>query len=277
MLTMSFCLVIIGNVKGYTFNTKYKIILLKSSRRRKNKMKKSIIAAGAASVALAAMPIVGAFATVSSYGQITDKIQTTVGESCTMSADDGGTGFGITVPGDSTAVPPVAAIYGTTVTLTKSGNDLSPGEVSDQGTGTPLTITCNSADGWNFNAQATVLTNDKGYTIPVGQYVSAADHAEDSSLAETTTSVWSARFSLSGTSTGAQLVTGADAFKSTPITTTSQTVVAENTETSHGADPATADAVSGAIVTPYYMVFVDSAQEQGTYVGTITYTLTYGS
>lgn len=43
-------------------------------------MKKSIIAAGAASVALAAMPIVGAMAV-----NFTDVIKTTVGETCTFS------------------------------------------------------------------------------------------------------------------------------------------------------------------------------------------------
>ena len=45
-------------------------------------MKKSIIAAGAASVALAAMPIVSTFAT---GGPFTDVIQTTIGDSCTFS------------------------------------------------------------------------------------------------------------------------------------------------------------------------------------------------
>ena len=43
-------------------------------------MKKSIIAAGAASVALAAMPIVGAFAATS----VTDNITLSVGDACTM-------------------------------------------------------------------------------------------------------------------------------------------------------------------------------------------------
>ena len=44
-------------------------------------MKKSIIAAGAASVALAAMPIVGAFAV---NGPFTDIIQTTIADDCTF-------------------------------------------------------------------------------------------------------------------------------------------------------------------------------------------------
>ena len=47
-------------------------------------MKKSLIAAGAASVALAAMPIVGAFA--ASNADVTDTINLTVGSGCTITS-----------------------------------------------------------------------------------------------------------------------------------------------------------------------------------------------
>ena len=47
-------------------------------------MKKSIIAASAASVALAAMPVVGAFAAASDITQAQDTLNITVGSSCTF-------------------------------------------------------------------------------------------------------------------------------------------------------------------------------------------------
>ena len=48
-------------------------------------MKKSIIAAGAASVALAAMPIVGVFATETAQGNVSDEINATVTSGCSVS------------------------------------------------------------------------------------------------------------------------------------------------------------------------------------------------
>lgn len=98
-------------------------------------MKKSIIAAGAASVALAAMPIVGVFATDANQ-QATDTIQVTVDASCTFSAGSG------------------------TATYTASGTNTS-GQVSPSLSSSNVhnfTVFCNDNDGYAVTAVATALT-----------------------------------------------------------------------------------------------------------------------
>ena len=114
-------------------------------------MKKSIIAAGAASVALAAMPIVGAFAAANLSS--TETINATVGGGCTI------TGVGDT-PGATTASTNIG--------------DVAVNTVSDATAGKPIAITCNS-DNWKItavgageNGLATALSQSTTVSIPTG-------------------------------------------------------------------------------------------------------------
>ena len=214
-------------------------------------MKKSIIAAGAASVALAAMPIVGAFA--ATYETITDKVTLSVSESCTMTEG----AVVETVP--ETSADAGDAKYGTIVPL----GTITPGNASSNGTGTPMTITCNSNDGWVLNAAATAMNSlTGGYSIPFGQYDSASQ----------TDSVWSAKVAIDASHAAqAQYDNGSDAYDTITGVGTGATVVVKNAVTGTAPDtkPIAAD---GVVVTPYYIAFADSEQEEGAYTGYITYT-----
>ncbi len=74
-------------------------------------MKKSLIAAGAASVALAAMPVLGVFAT--GVQQVQDTIQITVDASCTFTDEGSASPTGATYSGNGS--------NGESVTLSNSG------------------------------------------------------------------------------------------------------------------------------------------------------------
>lgn len=116
-------------------------------------MKKSIIAAGAASVALAAMPIVGVFA--DSTGYVVDNITATITDGCTISRASVPTGGEVANFARGVAFSVVA---GTSVT--------------DQASPT-VTLTC-SASGWNVTAKgtgangATLLYKDTTDSIQAG-------------------------------------------------------------------------------------------------------------
>lgn len=206
-------------------------------------MKKSIIAAGAASVALAAMPIVGAFATLAEYSSITDKITLTVSKTCKMEAD---------ADLATTVADPLAK--GTLVPL----GTIAAGAAATAQSGTAMTITCNSASGWTLTATPTNMTTTDGYTIPFGTYTAGTQ----------ATSVWSAQVAITNNSDNHVVVdNSADAYATTAITT-SGGVVAKNAADASDRPLATA----GAVVTPSYIAYADSTQEAGNYTATIVYT-----
>ena len=86
-------------------------------------MKKSIIAAGATSVALAAMPIVGAFATT--FGTVDDTVNVTVSNGCTVSS--------------------------VSVSRTVSVPSMNAGAAAQTADGQAISLTCNST-GWTITA-----------------------------------------------------------------------------------------------------------------------------
>ncbi len=104
-------------------------------------MKKSLIAAGAASVALAAMPVLGVFAddpapTPSADQVATDTIQVTVDASCTFTAGSG------------------------TATYSASGTNQS-GQVAPSASSSAVhnfTVFCNNNSGYHVTAVATALS-----------------------------------------------------------------------------------------------------------------------
>ena len=126
-------------------------------------MKKTTIAAGAASVVLAAMPIVGVFA--DQQATVTDTINLTVSKTCMMEASAATGSYNL---GTSTVAHEYAAV-----------------------TGTPMTITCNAQAGWNITATANPLTaSGTDQSIPFGAYATDGE------------SVWSVALAKSGNDTG---------------------------------------------------------------------------
>ncbi|MBR2658610.1 hypothetical protein IKD57_01790 [Candidatus Saccharibacteria bacterium] len=125
-------------------------------------MKKKMIAAGAASLALAAMPVVGVFA--DTQATVTDTVTLTVSPTCKMEATAAAATYNL---GTSTVAHEYAAV-----------------------TGTPMTITCNAQAGWTLTAAVTALTaTGTTQTIPFGAYSTSGE------------SVWSAQMALSGNDT----------------------------------------------------------------------------
>lgn len=139
-------------------------------------MKKSLIAAGAASVAMAAMPVVGVFAVPSDQATVTDTVTLTVSPTCKMQAE------------------------GATKTV-DLGTSTVAHEYAAQN-GSEMTITCNAQAGWTLTAQVNSLTaNGTTQTIPFGPYATGGE------------SVWSAQVVLDGNdTTNATLGTGWDDF-----------------------------------------------------------------
>lgn len=156
-------------LKVNTFNAKYKLIL-QYAEERKN-MKKSIIAAGAASAVLAAMPVLGVFADTMT---ITDTIQVTVSSSCTMATADGSS---TTVAG---------------ATYTGSG---APGDLVTVATGTgvdptSIDIQCNANNGYTLTPTFSALSNGTAaHNIAYG--TGATEAAAGSKT-------WTAYYSLNG-------------------------------------------------------------------------------
>ena len=200
------------------------------------------IAIAGASVALAAMPVVGVFAESAQYTSITDKITLTVEKTCQMEAD----------PPATTGTNP--NVYGTNVTL---GSHTAPYAYA-AAAGTAMTITCNAIAGWHLAADATALSSTTtASTISFGDY-------------QTSTSIWSAGVALSGNNTEnaaittGWAITGDNAFKPG---TGGSTVVSDVEDSNNKAKP-----VSGLTITPSYKAYTQSDQAEATYSGTITYT-----
>ena len=138
-------------------------------------MKKLAIAG--ASLALAAMPVVGVFA--DQQASVTDTINLTVSSTCKMEASAATGSYNL---GTSTVAHEYAAV-----------------------TGTPMTITCNDQAGWSITATATALSaSGTDQTIPFGAYATTGE------------SVWSASIATSGNDTAnANIATGWDDYTAT--------------------------------------------------------------
>ena len=191
-------------------------------------MKKTLIA-GAASAVLAAMPVMGVFAVET--GTVTDTVKLTVNKTCKMEA---------------------------AATSAEYNLGAQAGGAYAAVSGSPMTITCNAASGWNLKATPSALTSSTtDQTIPFGAY-------------GTTTSVWSAIVELDGNNTAnAEVVNGFDDWTATATDGATQTIVTQNLSDTSGALPA-----AGLIIRPSYKAYVAADQAQGLYSGTILYTFT---
>ena len=105
-------------------------------------MKKSIIATGAAAVALAAMPALGAFA------DVTDTVVLTIQSSCTVGQTSATAGAGKTIT-ENNAVNSHLYTYD-----------------ADGSAGGTLKVTCNDASGWNVKAIGSSTGSDKTVMVP---------------------------------------------------------------------------------------------------------------
>lgn len=199
-------------------------------------MKKSLIAAGAASVALAAMPVLGTFA------DVIDVVQITISSSCSVGSD--------------TSSP---AGTGKTMTANMINGDVkefSNAQGADAAGG-DIYVTCNSSSGWNITAvgyssdtEGTTTmpaTTGTGTAIPTG-----TDHLDGSA------SQWA--FKLVDDGTGATLVpTNWTAIPSEATKVASKT-----------------GAISAGHIRTAYKVSTSPTQEAATYTGKVKYVVSAG-
>lgn len=231
-------------------------------------MKKSLLAASAASLAVAAMPMAGVFAAVNTVypgESMIDHIRLTVLKTCEMDVD-------------ATAVSPATnpASYenlydlgSSTVAHVFDGDSSADGYVAGAGvTGTAMTITCNAeganhAAGWNLSAIATPLEREANdaHAIPFGAFVSTGAD-----------SVWSAQLAVSKTGTSTMPTDFSDYYAVTSGWTTFAGEKSATTDTVIVSGTA-GYSVDGLVVTPSYKAYGASTQPVGTYNGKITYTL----
>ena len=159
-------------------------------------MKKSIIATGAASLVLAAMPVLGAFA-----NSITDTVTITIDGACSVGSTDSSTG------------------NGTTITDTLENGDTETYEAGTSG-GT-IKVSCNDSSGWHITAVGS------GDGSPVtSMKPSATSTAIPTSANATDASYW--QFQVTGTNT----VAAFNAFTAIPGSATK--VAGNNAAVSEG-------------------------------------------
>ncbi|MBQ3441236.1 hypothetical protein IJG27_02920 [Candidatus Saccharibacteria bacterium] len=214
-------------------------------------MKKSIIAAGAASVALAAMPIVGAFANTS----VNDNITATLTPGCTV-----------------------------TDSLDKQVNiTLAPGNITTTPQATSVSVTCNSTS-WTITAVGASNTYEESSLhatslIARNGTEGSYTYAEIPTGTSTSASSWAFKVAdLYDPSTGATLASGAtvaaDASPSTgdPYDYKNFSAIPENATTIViGTAPVTMQ------LKTQYQVYTASNQAGGTYQGKVTYTVVDGA
>ena len=213
-------------------------------------MKKSIIATGAASLALAAMPVVGVFAATSN---ITDEIEITIAKECAIK---------------TTATDPTQGIGDGTTTsqqfsATMQNGELkvlggSTGEGAASGDSSVIDVVCNDS-ATSGDATSWKLTAVGGDGTNASTVLDAATSGTDivtGTATSGTTSNWAMK--VEG-ATGLDIQGGFDSFRAVPGTAA---VVATGNGTKAGA------------FTASYQVYIGTSQEADTYTGHVTYTLT---
>ena len=211
----------------YTFNTKYKLILLKAEE--KNNMKKSIIAgAGVAALGFAALPFAGVFAATGST-EFTDNLSVTVNNGCTL--ENGGNTDGTYVDrsfSKNISVGTVGILEGAGATDSAA-----------------ITIKCNTTSG------TVTVTSSGSTTLNSGTDTIAAGNATSGSASN-----WAIKSNAENAATDPYVnYKGHEA--GTFLTATASK--------------------SGTTFNPSYQVYVAQGQPQGTYTGSVTYTVSYAN
>lgn len=217
-------------------------------------MKKSIIATGAASLALAAMPIAGVFAAATPAGDITDTLNVNIPAGCTIVNNNSTTG------GDGSN-PHLANSY----TVEMQNGELRTGIGGSAGDATGSTTPDNSIDvscntgagagaeaGWKLTA---VGAGTAGHTTELYNE-NATDQIVTGTAVSGATSNWAFKVA---TASGASYATGySNAYAAVP---------------SAEADIVTGSGSLADAFTITYQVYVDQTQDTGTYTGAVKYTL----
>lgn len=204
-------------------------------------MKKSIIAASAASLAVAAMPVVGAFAATST---VTDTLNVNIPASCTIRNDE--------TTGESSGTPSTENVYNVTMKNGELRDDIGTGASGVTGDNdNTIEVSCNIQSGtdagWSLAAAgkggstALVEQTDSSKTIPTGDGTG-------------TTSYWQFKTAATGVTYTTPYASGQFAAVPSSATIATGTGDAEFTMT--------------------YKVYVDLEQATGTYTGGVVYTLT---
>ena len=203
-------------------------------------MKKLAIAG--ASVALAAMPVVGVFAE-GNDGTLsqTDTVVVTVESACSLTSNHE----------EDTPTP------------NKYAATITNGAANTSITGSALTITCNDTGGWDLNAIGA------GTATGHNNYMDASTNVDDDDIVTAdgtptaSSSAWAFKVAKSGTDseTAATITTGYTGFKAVP---SSSTKIVTGTSTK-----------GNVTITATYGVSIDDTQSAGTYTGKVQYTLVH--
>ena len=141
-------------------------------------MKKSIIATGAASLALAAMPVLGVFA------DVTDTVILTIPSSCSVGQTQGSP-----ATGEGKTMQELSASNGQLYTWDADGSQ-----------GGTLKVTCNAASGWQVKAQGTSTGSPATSMVGTNGGTSIATGTSESGA----TSNWMFKVAGTGTVSGYQ-------------------------------------------------------------------------
>ena len=209
-------------------------------------MKKSIIAASAASLAVAAMPVVGVFADDSTINNntVVDTLTVTVAGACTL--EDSTTG--VYTDDDRSFSGSIAA--GTVGWLNATSDSATPGDET-------FTVHCNAATGT--------------WTVAV----SASDNALKGSTYETNTNKIDPGTTFSGGTSAWAIKSNAANLGETSVSNPYSDYAAYSSGTFLSAPASTASGVTKATFNPSYKVYVSPDQLADTYTGTVTYTVSY--
>ena len=216
-------------------------------------MKKKMIAAGAASLALAAMPVVGVFA--EDYTPIVDTVEVTVQSPCAMwtGVDDSTPPQKVQTGGYYTASVPA----GTLVTPEAGTGNVAWGASSAPKT---ITFSCNDAGGWKVTAQGINSATATGASVRTNMVGSSTQKTIATGTADSgAASAWA--FKVAGS--GVTIANGYGNWSAIPGETPG--ILAESTNDAP---------ISEATITPSYRVWVSSTQEADTYTGYVKYVLT---
>ena len=199
-------------------------------------MKKSLIATGAAAVALAAMPALGAFA------DVTDTVTLTIQSACTIgqNAADPSTG------GTGKTITEANALNAHMYTYDANGTD-----------GGTIKVSCNDNGGWMIKAVGSgddTTNKNVMNASSVGTDIATGTPAEGAA-----TSTWGFKVAAA---TGQQGITVESAYQNFTAVPAEATKVASGT-----------GAISEGGINTGYQVWVSATQQADTYTGKVTYTV----
>lgn len=216
-------------------------------------MKKSIIATGAASLALAAMPIAGVFAQATEAGTITDTLTVNIPAGCTIVNNTGA------LPTDGSN-PALENSYTVTMQNGELKTDIGASSATSGTTAdNSIDVSCNTGanpeagtDGWKLTAQG---AGTQGHETELYQN-GATDQIVTGTATSGATSNWA--FKIAKGSSASYAGTYSNAYAAVP---------------SAEADVVTGSGSMTDAFTITYQVYVDQTQDSGTYEGAVLYTL----